>query len=201
MTSDPQHSAAGLGIADTVDALAQAMRVWDADSYEHCVRTAEYAAAIARDLCLSGEAAEHVRIGALLHDIGKMGVDLNVLKKPGSLDAEEAEHIHMHPEMGESILARVLPQPIVDCAAAHHEQPDGRGYPRGLTEEAIPLGALICRVADVLDSLTSDQTYRPAMTLAETLAELRDGAGTRYSARIVEALLGLIEREDLRVAA
>ncbi len=201
MTNEQQQSPSGIGITDTVDALAQAMRVWDAESYEHCVRTAEYAATIARDLGMDGEAAEHVRIGALLHDIGKMGVDLNVLKKPGSLDADEAEHIHMHPEMGESILARVLPQPIVDCAAAHHEQPDGRGYPRGLTEDAISLGALICRVADVFDSLTSNQTYRPAMTLAEALDELRDGAGTRYSARIVETLLALIDREDVKIAA
>ncbi|MEX0750433.1 MAG: HD domain-containing phosphohydrolase, partial [Dehalococcoidia bacterium] len=126
---------------------------------------------------------------------------LGVLKKPGRLDEHEAEHVHLHPGMGAAILERVLPQPIVDCAAAHHEQPDGGGYPRGLREPQIPLAAMICRVADVLDSLTTPQSYRPAMSLEAAMAELRDGAGTRYSAHVVAALAGLIERNELAPAA
>jgi putative nucleotidyltransferase with HDIG domain len=188
-------------VIHAVEALTHAMRVWDEESFRHCVKTADYAAAIARELGLDAEATEDARIGALLHDIGKMGVDLGVLKKPGSLDEHEAEHVHLHPGMGAAILERVLPQPIVDCAAAHHEQPDGRGYPYGLTEPQIPLVAMICRVADVLDSLTSPQTYRGAMTEDEALAELRDGAGTRYSARVVDALFRLIARNELSTAA
>lgn len=95
----------------------------------------------------------------------------------------------------------MLPAAVVECAASHHEQPDGNGYPDGLSEDAIPLGALICRVADVLDSLTTDQTYRPARSVEGALTELRDDAGTRYSKRVVDVLLGLIERQQLRLAA
>jgi putative nucleotidyltransferase with HDIG domain len=196
-----EQPAQRIPVIHAVEALTHAMRVWDEESFRHCMQTAEYAAAIARKLGIEGEAAEHVHIGALLHDIGKMGVDLSVLRKPGQLDDREAEHVHLHPGMGASILERVLPQPIVDCAAAHHEQPDGQGYPHGLTEAQIPLTALICRVADVFDSLTTPQTYREALSVDEALAELRDGAGTRYSARAVEALLALIERGDLASAA
>ncbi|MHB8375996.1 MAG: HD-GYP domain-containing protein [Dehalococcoidia bacterium] len=191
----------GIGMGDTVDALVQAMIVWDEENYRHCQRTAGYAAQIARELGIGGEAAEQIRVGALLHDIGKIGVDLAVLRKPGRLDADETGRVRLHPEMGAAILARVLPQPVVECAAAHHEQPDGEGYPRGLTEARIPMGAMICRVADVLDSLTTAQTYRPALTLDASLAELRAGAGTRYSAPVVEALLSAISREGLRQAA
>lgn len=185
----------------TVEALAQALRVWDAESFEHCRRTALYAEAIAGELGLDAPAAELVRVGALLHDIGKMGVDLAILKKPARLAEHEREHVALHPAMGASILERVLPREIVECAAAHHEQPDGRGYPNGLHEAEIPLSAVICRVADVFDSLTTDQTYRPAMSVDEALSELRDGAGTRYDARVVAALERALERETIRLAA
>lgn len=191
----------GITMADTVDALTQAMAVWDEESYRHSIRTAAYAEAIAREVGLSGEPLELVRIGALLHDIGKMGIAMAVLKKPGALAEDETEHVRQHPGMGEMILGRVLPETVVECAAAHHEQPDGGGYPQGLLEDDIPLTALICRVADVLDSLTSDQTYRPAMSIEQALDELRDGAGTRYSAGIVRALFALVEKSELRLAA
>ncbi len=189
------------GLQATVDALAQAMIVWDDHNYQHCIRTAGYAAAIARQMGLADEQTEHIRLGALLHDIGKIGVDLVVVRKPARLDADERETMKQHPEMGASILERVLPKQIVECAASHHEQPDGHGYPLGLTLEQIPLGALICRVADVFDSLTTQQAYRPAMSPDDALAELRDGAGTRYCARIVASLIALCERNELRPAA
>jgi putative nucleotidyltransferase with HDIG domain len=190
-----------IGLGDTVDALTQTMIVWDEENYRHCQRTSEIALRLAREMGLDDAAAEHVRIGALLHDIGKIGVDLAVLRKPERLDEAETEHVRLHPGMGAAILERVLPASVVACAAAHHEQPDGQGYPRGLVEAEIPTGAMICRVADVLDSLTTDQSYRPAMTLDEALAELRDGAGTRYSAAIVDALVRIASREDLQAAA
>ena len=201
MNEQSGQTPTGISMADTVDALTQAMAVWDEASYAHSVRTAAYAEAIGREVGLSGEPLELVRIGALLHDIGKMGIEMAVLKKPGSLEDHETAHVQQHPAMGEAILGRVLPETVVECAAAHHEQPDGRGYPRGLVEDAIPLPALICRVADVLDSLTSDQTYRPAMSIEQALDELRGGAGTLYSAGIVRALFALVEKSALRPAA
>ncbi len=159
-----------IGLQDTVEALLQAMIVWDEENYHHCQRTAAYAARIASEMGIEGEAAEYLRLGALLHDIGKIGVDLAVLKKPAGLDPDETKHVRLHPGMGASILERVLPPAVVECAASHHEQPDGLGYPNGLRGPQIPLGALICRVADVLDSLTTEQAYRPALTMAEALA-------------------------------
>lgn len=201
MSQGRNQEEAPISMADMVEALTQAMTVWDADSYGHSLRTAEYAEAIGREVGLTGEALEVVRVGALLHDIGKMGIEMSVLKKPGALEAYETEHVQEHPENGASILARVMPEAVVECARAHHEQPDGGGYPHGLKEHEIPLPALICRVADVLDSLTSAQTYRPAMSLREALDELIEGSGTRYSAGIVRALFAVIERDELRPAA
>jgi putative nucleotidyltransferase with HDIG domain len=195
------HDRLDIGIDATVEALTQALIVWDEENYRHCRKTAEYAAAIAGEMGIAGEPAQHIRIGALLHDIGKIGVDLALLRKPGPLDAIELERVRLHPEMGASILERVLPETIVECATAHHEQPDGRGYPHGLKGDRIPAGALICRVADVLDSLTSPQTYRAALPLAAALNELRDGAGSRYGKEPVEALIRLVERRDLAIAA
>ncbi len=174
------------------EALTQAIIVWDENEYGHACRTADYAYRIAIQLGIDTEAAEEIRLGALLHDIGKIGLDLSVLHKPGKLDADESERVRRHPAMGASILARVLPIGVVECAAAHHEQPDGNGYPNQLTEISIPLGAAICRVADVLDALTTAQSYRRAMSLPEALDELQAGAGTRYSARVVGALVAYV---------
>lgn len=189
------------GVSGIVEALVQAMTVWDEESYRHCLATSEYAEAIGRELGIEGEELEWVRIGSLLHDIGKMGTDLAVLKKPGRLEASETELVRMHADAGAAILCRVLPQTAVDCAQDHHEQPDGTGYPRGLREHEVSMAALICRVADVFDSLTTDQTYRGAMSLTAAMRELRDGAGTRYSREVVKALERLIEREELTIAA
>lgn len=188
-------------VTAAVEALTQAMRVWDEHSFRHSLNTAGYAAALAREMGVREEAAEEVRVGALLHDIGKMGLDLQVLKKPGRFEDHEAEHVHAHPAIGASILERVLPQTIVDCAVAHHEQPDGRGYPRRLAGPQIPLAAAICRVADVLDSLTTPQTYRAALSLSEAMDELQDGSGSRYSAEVVAALVRLVARDELPFAA
>ncbi|HYM16885.1 MAG TPA: HD domain-containing phosphohydrolase [Dehalococcoidia bacterium] len=185
----------------TVDALTQAMAVWDAENLHHCQRTAAYAASLCAELGIEGEQAEEIRVGALLHDIGKMAVDLAVLRKPGGFDARERQDVQVHPASGAEILARRLPQAVVDCAEYHHEQPDGAGYPHGLRAGEIPVAALICRVADVLDSLTTAQPYRPAMSLERALAELCDGAGTRYDERVVVALFAQIERRTLPAAA
>jgi putative nucleotidyltransferase with HDIG domain len=188
-------------IQNAVATLIASLAVWDEENLHHCQRTATYASALAREVGIEGEEAEHIRIGALLHDIGKMGVDLALLRKESGFDDSERARVQMHPAMGVSILERVLPEPIVRIAASHHEQPDGEGYPDGLTEEQTPIGALICRVADVFDSLTTDQSFRPAMTLEAALSELRVGAGTRYSARVVDALLRLLDRQELNLAA
>lgn len=185
----------------TIDALCQVLRVWDPESYRHSESTARYAVEIGREMGLTDDTLGDLRAGALLHDIGKMGVDLSVLRKPDLLDAEEVAHVQAHPAMGERILERMLPPPIVACAAAHHEQPDGEGYPRGLADDEIPLLARICRVADVVDSLLSEQSYHPALTVEEALDELRGGAGTTYDSEAVAALVSVLQRREHRDAA
>jgi len=190
-----------ISLRDAVEALTQAMIVWDQVEYGHARRTADYAAQIAAEMGILGERAEHIRIGALLHDIGKIGLDLALLRKPGKLDADETEFVHLHPGMGASILQRVLPAEVVGSAGAHHEQPDGRGYPAGLADPHIPIGAAICRVADVLDSLTTAQTYRGALDLEGALDELRAGAGTLYNRAVVDALLAVTTGRSGRRAA
>jgi putative nucleotidyltransferase with HDIG domain len=202
MTTEPDSAASSrIDFADAVDALVQTLIVWDEDAYEHCRRTAEYAEAIGREMGIPHDELALIRTGSLLHDIGQMGVSLAILRKPGVLDEHEQERVRLHPLMGASILERVLPSSIVECAAAHHEQPDGLGYPRGLREAEIPRSALICRVADVLDSLTTVQSYRPALTLEAAVDELRDGAGTRYSASVVDALMRLLDSSRGALAA
>jgi len=195
----PAHG--GIGLEATVSALLQAMIVWDADNYHHCLRSADYAAALCAELGVHGQEAEHIRIGTLLHDIGKLGVGLAVLNKAGRLNAAERDATHRHAEMGASILDRVLPPAIVELVRDHHEQPDGNGYPRGLCADQISRGAAICRVAEVLDALTTDQPYRQAKSLEAALTELQAGAGTRYDEQAVVALFALIERRQLRPAA
>lgn len=202
MNSDSRRSGQDApGTGTTVEALLQAMIVWDQDNYGHCRRSAEYAVLIGREMGFGEEALENIRIGTLLHDIGKIGVDLALLRKPGRLDADELERVRMHPAMGADILGRVLPAAVVEIAAAHHEQPDGGGYPDGLRGDAIPVGATICRVADVLDSLTTNQTYRTAMSLDEALDELQSGVGSRYGEAAVAALVAVAQRQALQTAA
>jgi putative nucleotidyltransferase with HDIG domain len=139
---------------------------------------------------LSAEELDVLRLGALLHDIGKIGISDNVLRKPDALTAEEFELIKEHPALGARILRTVpfLTQhlPIVEL---HHERPDGRGYPHGLTADETPLLARIVHVADAFDAMTSARAYRPAREAAEATRELWRCAGTQFDAGIVQALV------------
>jgi putative nucleotidyltransferase with HDIG domain len=132
---------------------------------------------------------EVLRLGALLHDIGKIGIPDSVLRKPGALTAEEFEAITTHPVVGARIL-RTIPflLPHVDIVELHHERPDGLGYPKGLRGDDIPLLARIVHVADAYDAITSARAYRQARSSAEALRELWRCSGTQYHAEIVGAL-------------
>jgi putative nucleotidyltransferase with HDIG domain len=172
-----------------IRALATALDARDPYTAGHSDRVSVLSVAIGRAMSLSPDDLEVVRLGALLHDIGKIGVPDDVLRKPGALTAAEYEIIKEHPVLGARIL-RFVPflarhLPIVEL---HHERPDGRGYPRGLRGEEIPLAAAIVHVADAYDAMTSARAYRTARPSGEALRELWRGAGTEFHADIVGAL-------------
>jgi putative nucleotidyltransferase with HDIG domain len=172
-----------------IRALAAALDARDPYTAGHSERVSVVSVAIGRELGLGLEALEVLRLGALLHDIGKIGVPDEVLRKPGALSSAEYDTIKQHPVLGARILrsvpflARHLP--IVEL---HHERPDGRGYPYGLRGDDIPLPARIVHVADAYDAMTSARAYRRAMPSGEALRELWRCAGAEFHAEIVGAL-------------
>ncbi len=185
----------------TIIAVTAAIGARSEQVLRHCEGVSDLAALIAEELEMSPAETETVRLGGLLHDVGKIGVADSVLLKPGRLEASELQFMRTHPDIGRTILGRTLPRPIIDCVAHHHEQPDGNGYPLGLTNGQIPFTAGIVRVADVFESLTRVQPWRPARTAEDALAELSAGAGTLFDARAVEALTRIMTRQPARRAA
>jgi putative nucleotidyltransferase with HDIG domain len=172
-----------------IRALATALDARDPYTAGHSERVSAISVAVGREMGLDDDQLEVLRLGALLHDIGKIGVSDHVLRKPGSLTAEEFELIKQHPGLGARIL-RSVPflarhVPIVEL---HHERPDGKGYPHGLAGHEIPLLARIAHVADAFDAITSARAYRPARPAGEALAELWACAGAQFDAEAVHAL-------------
>lgn len=172
-----------------VQVLAHALEAKDPYTRGHSERVAAYSVAIAEQLRIGGPLLHDIRLGAELHDIGKIGVREAVLLKPERLTPDEYEHIKQHPVIGEHILTPYFRDyPVVLAAArSHHEQPDGRGFPDGLTGDRIPLAAKIIAVADTFDAMTTSRPYRPARDVASALAELARCSGTQFDPDAVAA--------------
>jgi len=182
-------------------ALANAIEARDSYLHGHCERLASLAVRIAEDLRLAADEIESVRLGAVLHDIGKIGIPDRVLLKPGPLDADERAIVEQHPVIGDRLLEPLdLLAPARPIVRHHHERWDGNGYPDQLAGEDIPLQARIVAVADSVEVMTSRQLYRRPRTPDETIEELRNGAGAQWDAQIVELVLGLIERGELELS-
>jgi putative nucleotidyltransferase with HDIG domain len=176
-----------------IRALAMALDARDPYTAGHSERVSAISVAIGRHMGLDDEQLDVLRLGALLHDIGKIGVSDHVLRKPGALTPEEFEAIKQHPTLGARIL-RSVPflarhVPIVEL---HHERPDGKGYPHGLTGDETPMLARIVHVADAFDAMTSARAYRPARASAEALTELWTYAGAQFDAEVVQGLAGVL---------
>jgi len=176
-------------------ALAHAVDVRMAGQHEHSRTVAMYAEAIARELQWDDEQLGLLRLAAMLHDLGKVGVPDRILRKAGPLTEEEFEEIKRHPVIGADLVARVDGlSTIVPWIRHSHEHYDGSGYPDGLEGEAIPLAARILLVADALDAMTSDRPYRPALSREHAMRELREHAGTQFDPLCVELLAGHVKR-------
>jgi len=202
-TMDPCRIHAFLQSASvsTIAALAEAVDVKDHYTHGHSESVARYASAIADQLRLSPEEKFNVRIAALLHDVGKIGMPDSILKHTGTLSSEQRDLVRSHPSVGGKIvkqipqLAKILPGIVY-----HHERYDGTGYPSKLAGERIPLIARIICVADAFDAMTSHRPYRKALSVSEAIAELRAGAGTQFDPVVVEALVTWLTSTEAKAA-
>jgi len=181
------------GYLATLLALAEALDIRDSGTARHSKTVAHYAELTARRLGMSDRDVERVKIGGMLHDVGKIGVPDAVLGKPGPLTPAEWAEMHKHPEIAARILDNATVEDIRSWVLCHHERLDGQGYPRGLSGDEIPLEARVLAVADAYEAMTSDRVYRPALGQDEAREELRRGAGTQFDERVVEAFLQVIE--------
>ena len=187
-----QEHLANLYLA-TIKSLALAIDAKDQYTHQHILRVQRYAVAAAKHLGLSGLELEAINTGALLHDIGKLGVPEYVLLKPGRLTDEEFAKIKQHPEIGAAILDPVeFPWPVLPVVRSHHEKWDGTGYPDGLAGEDIPRTARILAVADVYDALTSSRSYRNAWTHERACEVIKKDRGTHFDPMIADAFLEVI---------
>lgn len=183
------------GFLSTVQALAQAVDAKDSYTAGHSGRVTEYSVLIAIQLGLDPEIIRRVRLSGLLHDVGKIGIADSVLGKPGKLTDEEFTVMKSHPAVGGNILAPVAQlADVIPGVVSHHERFDGRGYPRGLKGEDIPLLGRIIGVADAFDAMTSHRVYRPRLSDETALNELNKNSGTQFDSRMVEAFLAVFSR-------
>lgn len=172
---------------ETVKILAETIEAKDPYTRGHCVRVRDISKRIAEELGIASDDIESLQYGALLHDIGKIGISEALLFKATELTPEERESFCLHPVIGMNIVKEVdFFIPIVPIIRYHHERFDGTGYPDGLTGETIPLLARIVTLADAFDAMVSNRPYRKALSMNTALGELKEGAGTQFDPHIVD---------------
>jgi HD-GYP domain-containing protein (c-di-GMP phosphodiesterase class II) len=168
--------------------LTAALDAKDSYTFGHSERVARIAVELGRELGLSPDDLSDMYLAGLLHDVGKIGIRDSVLTKMGPLTPEEFEHIKQHVTIGYNILAQLHPlRSLLPGVLWHHERWDGKGYPHGLTGEAIPLLARVLAVADAYDAMSTARPYRHAMGPRQVEETLAEGAGTQWDARVIEA--------------
>ncbi|MBI4720174.1 MAG: response regulator, partial [Chitinivibrionia bacterium] len=178
----------------TVKTLVSIIEAKDAYTRGHTERVADYATAIAEHMQLTKEEKKLITFGAVLHDIGKLGVYENVLNKKGSLNDEEWSILKSHPEVGAGIIKNMeFLSGTVALVRHHHERYDGKGYPDHLKGDEIPLGARIITVADSFDAMTTDRPYRDALTLEQAIATLKEKSGSQFDPSIVKSFITVLE--------
>ncbi|WP_069650812.1 HD-GYP domain-containing protein [Caloranaerobacter ferrireducens] len=182
---------------ETIQALTNAMEAKDAYTKGHADRVGKYAVKLARALNLSDKKIENIKNAAILHDIGKIGIDDQILKKPGKLTDEEYQKIKEHPSIGAEILKGVnFLKEVSNIVRHHHERYDGKGYPDGLKEDEIPVEAAILAIADVYDAMTSDRPYRKALSKDVALSEIEKNAGTQFDPEFAKMFVKVMRNEE-----
>lgn len=180
----------------TYQSLASAIDAKDSYTGDHSTNVADLAARVGRALRLSADVVEELRVGARLHDLGKIGVPDAILMKPGPLNPDELVIMRRHAERGFEILQKAPLSEAVKLAVRHsHERWDGKGYPAGLAGEAIPLIARVVAVVDAYEAMTSDRPYRKALPVQEALSRLERGAGSHFDPRIARTFVQLMRKE------
>jgi two-component system cell cycle response regulator len=186
-------------IGDAVDALALELRLHHAPTADHSHRLASLARAVAERLALGPMEATECELVAVLHDVGKLTIDPELLDWAGPLDDTQRARLRRHTIAGEELLAAVAGlEHLASVVRATHEAWDGSGYPDGLSGDRIPLTARIVSAADSFDAMTSDRAYRSALPRREACRRLRDAAGVQLDARVVDALLRVVGCGPLR---
>lgn len=174
----------------TLEALVTALDAREHETKAHSQRVREYALTLARELGLKHEDLIQTGRGALLHDIGKIGVRDSILLKPGKLNEEEWVEMRKHPQIGYNILQSIgFLSPAAEIVLCHQERWDGSGYPNRLAGADIPLGAIIFAVVDTMDAMTSDRPYRKALSLEAAINEIRSCSGSQFDPRVTEEFL------------
>lgn len=192
---------AGARVADssemqlaTVVGLAEALDIRDTGTARHSRVVGRYAAMMASELALDNDRVHRIRLAGMLHDVGKIGISDRVLNKPGPLDDEDWIQMRTHPQIGARLLARPELADLRGWVLAHHERPDGQGYPFRLGADAIPLEARILAVADAYEAMTADRVYRSALGHQAAREELEAGAGTQFDGDVIQAFLAALDR-------
>ena len=180
----------------TLVSLAEALDLRDTGTADHSWTVGRYCGLIAAELGLPLERVKRIEVAGILHDIGKIGLPDAVLQKPGPLGKTELAEIRTHPEIGAQVLNSRGLEDVREWVLAHHERPDGKGYPCGLTDSEIPVEAKILAVADAYEAMTADRVYRPGIDERAARAELLRCSGDQFDSRVVAAFLTVLNRED-----
>jgi response regulator RpfG family c-di-GMP phosphodiesterase len=184
----------------TLESLVTALDARECETGSHSQRVVRFSLAIGDRMGITGEARDHLARGALLHDIGKIGVPDHILLKPGRLTEEEWVEMRRHPEIGARIISGIdFLAPAADIVLAHQERWDGKGYPHGMAGEAIPLGARIFAVADTIDAITTDRPYRRGRSFSYAREELLRFSGTQFDPGVIKVAAAILDDEWLRL--
>ena len=186
----------------TLEGWAKALELRDKETQGHTDRVTGLTLQLARAMAVSDFDIVHIRRGAILHDIGKMGIPDQILLKPGALTDEEWEIMRQHPVYAKELLEKIpFLGPALDIPYYHHEKWDGTGYPVGLSGEKIPLPARIFAIVDVWDALRSDRPYRKAWSDEKALRYIQEQSGSHFDPQVVETFMGLMEKEQVLITA